>query len=171
MPRDKNEAKYLEFIGKGITESFENMEEFEKLKNETFYSDVKDIIYAVTIADSYLKGIYRINEIPIEPPYVTSMLVDFYYLGYCAKISFEHLRPFLVKKGEIKQEDIDPSFVATLFLKVLCKLISLLLWNFKQGYSHLSNNRGGWNKHGGEAKIAKSLNVEVGINVEVGKYL
>ena len=118
MPRDKNEAKYLEFIGKGITESFENMEEFEKLKNETFYSDVKDIIYAVTIADSYLKGIYRINEIPIEPPYVTSMLVDFYYLGYCAKISFEHLRPFLVKKGEIKKEDIDPSFVATLFLKV-----------------------------------------------------
>ena len=38
-------------------------------------------------------------------------------------------------------------------------------------YSHLSNNRGGWNKRGGEAKIAKSLNVEAGINVEVGKYL
>ena len=32
-------------------------------------------------------------------------------------------------------------------------------------YSHLSNNRGG------EAKIAKSLNVEAGINAEVGKYL
>ena len=29
-------------------------------------------------------------------------------------------------------------------------------------YSHLSNNRGGWNKRGGEAKIAKSLNVEAG---------
>ena len=38
-------------------------------------------------------------------------------------------------------------------------------------YSHLSNNRGGWNKRGGEAKIAKSLNVEAGIKVEVGKYL
>ena len=38
-------------------------------------------------------------------------------------------------------------------------------------YSHLSNNRGGWNKRGGEAKIAKSLNVEARINVEVGKYL
>ena len=38
-------------------------------------------------------------------------------------------------------------------------------------YSHLSNNRGGWNKRGGEAKIAKSLNVEAGINVEVGIYL
>ena len=38
-------------------------------------------------------------------------------------------------------------------------------------YSHLSNNRGGWNKGGGEAKIAKSLNVEAGMNMEVGKYL
>ena len=33
-------------------------------------------------------------------------------------------------------------------------------------YSHLSNKRGGWNKRGGGAKFAKSLNVEVGINVE-----
>ena len=38
-------------------------------------------------------------------------------------------------------------------------------------YSHLSNKRRGWNKRGGEAKIAKSLNMEAGINVEVGKYL
>ena len=37
-------------------------------------------------------------------------------------------------------------------------------------YSYLSNNHGGWNKSGGEVKIAKSLNVEAGINVEVRKY-
>ena len=30
-------------------------------------------------------------------------------------------------------------------------------------YSHLSNNRGGWNKRGGGAKVAKSINVEGGI--------
>ena len=35
-------------------------------------------------------------------------------------------------------------------------------------YSHLSNKRGGWNKCEGGAKFAKSLNVEVGINVRVG---
>ena len=29
-------------------------------------------------------------------------------------------------------------------------------------YSHLSNNRGGWNKRGGSAKSAKSINVEGG---------
>ena len=33
-------------------------------------------------------------------------------------------------------------------------------------YSHLFNKSGGWNKRGGGAKVAKSLSVEVGINVE-----
>ena len=28
-------------------------------------------------------------------------------------------------------------------------------------YSHLSNKQGGWNKRGGGAKVAKSINVEV----------
>ena len=32
--------------------------------------------------------------------------------------------------------------------------------------SHLSNSRGGWNKRGVGAKVAKSINVEVGINLE-----
>ena len=30
-------------------------------------------------------------------------------------------------------------------------------------YSHLSNERGGWNKRGGGATFAKSLNVEGGV--------
>ena len=30
-------------------------------------------------------------------------------------------------------------------------------------YSHLSNSRGGWNKRGWGAKVAKSINVESGI--------
>ena len=33
-------------------------------------------------------------------------------------------------------------------------------------YSHLFNKRGTWNKRGGGAKVAKTLNMEVGINVE-----
>ena len=32
-------------------------------------------------------------------------------------------------------------------------------------YSHLCNSRGGWNKRGGGAKVAESINVEVGINM------
>ena len=36
--------------------------------------------------------------------------------------------------------------------------------------TYLFNKRGGWNKHRGGAKVAKSLNVEVGINVEGGIF-
>ena len=50
-------------------------------------------------------------------------------------------------------------------------LVHIILLSWIRIYSHLSNNRGGWNKRGGEAKIAKSLNVEAGIKVEVGKHL
>ena len=37
-------------------------------------------------------------------------------------------------------------------------------------YSHLFNKRGGWNRRGGGAKVAKLLNVEAGINVEGGIF-
>ena len=39
-----------------------------------------------------------------------------------------------------------------------------------QGYSHLFNKRGAWNKRGGCAKVAKSLNVELEINEECGIF-
>ena len=37
-------------------------------------------------------------------------------------------------------------------------------------YSHLSNSQAGWNKCGGGANVAKSINMEVGINVEGGIF-
>ena len=40
----------------------------------------------------------------------------------------------------------------------------------KSKYSHLSNSQGGWNKHEGGAKVAISINVEVGINEEGGFF-
>ena len=41
---------------------------------------------------------------------------------------------------------------------------------FVSQYSHLFNKRGGWKKRGGGAKVVKSLNMEVGINVEGGIF-
>ena len=37
-------------------------------------------------------------------------------------------------------------------------------------YSHLSNSKGGWNKHGGDAKVPELLNKIVGINMEGGIF-
>ena len=42
--------------------------------------------------------------------------------------------------------------------------------NIFSTYSHLFNKRGAWNKRGGGAKVAKSLNVELGINEEGGIF-
>jgi hypothetical protein len=38
-------------------------------------------------------------------------------------------------------------------------------------YSHLSNKHGGWNEYRGGAKVVKSLNMEVGINIFLEKKL
>ena len=40
----------------------------------------------------------------------------------------------------------------------------------KWAYSHLSNSRGGGNRQGGGTKVVKSINVEEGINEEVGFF-
>ena len=47
---------------------------------------------------------------------------------------------------------------------------SLTITKYVTKYSHLSNNRGGWNKRRGSAKVAKSIKVEVGINMEGGIF-
>ena len=44
------------------------------------------------------------------------------------------------------------------------------LWLIWDHYYHLFNKRGAWNKRGGGAKVAKSLNVELGINEEGGIF-
>ena len=49
----------------------------------------------------------------------------------------------------------------------ICSLLAYLYYpvilTANERYSHLFNKRGGWNKRGGGAKVAKSLNVEGGI--------
>ena len=72
---------------------------------------------------------------------------------------------------ETKFDKTDPEFFISLQfnclqLSTLQSVTSVVeLKKAELIYSHLSNNRGGWNNRGEEAKIATSL------NVEVGKYL
>ena len=47
----------------------------------------------------------------------------------------------------------------------------VILGHSKVIHSHLSNKREGWNERGGDAKVAKLINVEVGITVEAGIFL
>ena len=53
----------------------------------------------------------------------------------------------------------------------LLQLIKSHIYIFFDWYSHHFNKRGGWNKCGGGAKVAKLINVEVGITVEAGFFM
>lgn len=118
LPRDKNATKYAEFLEKGTYNGFKSEEEQQKLINETFYTDPKDIVFAITIANTYGKGLDRAQEIEIKEPFVKSILIDFGYLGYCASISLESLKTYLISKNEVSAKDMDSNFVLTVFLHV-----------------------------------------------------
>ena len=62
--------------------------------------------------------IYRATDINITSPYVNSILVDYNYMGYCASISFESLKSYMKKTGDLNQNEIDSGFIAMIFLKV-----------------------------------------------------
>ena len=47
------------------------------------------------------------------------------------------------------------------FCKIFMQTFYWLVKSCNIRYSHLFNKRGGWNKRGGGAKVAKSLNVEL----------
>ena len=63
-------------------------------------------------------GLLRGEEIKTKPPFIKTTLVDFKYFGQCAQISFQALRLYMIKKGEMTEIDIDSSFIAIIVLKV-----------------------------------------------------
>ena len=44
--------------------------------------------------------------------------MDYNYMGYCASISFESLKSYMIKIGDLNQNAIDSGFIAMIFLKV-----------------------------------------------------
>jgi hypothetical protein len=56
------------------------------------------------------------------------------------------------------------------FLEIYPITEELFVHRYTTHFIAASINRGGWNKRGGSAKVAKSITVEVGINVEGGIF-
>ena len=65
-------------------------------------------------------------------------------------------------------------FCPKAFFQIILTLFSPFFnsnqYGFENSYSHLFNKCGGWNKREGGAKVTKSLNMQVGINVEGGIF-
>ena len=56
--------------------------------------------------------------LPIKPPYVSSFLIDYSFVGNCALVSFEAIKEKMIEKGDIRKDQIDSKFYVLVGLKV-----------------------------------------------------
>ena len=118
-PFDRNTEKYFKYLNKGLYgQSFSNKSEYQRLFEEAFFTEPKDIVYAIGFGTSYASALENAREISIEPPYVVSTFLDMQFVGVCASISFDALRTKLIEKGEMDEDAIDNKFFAMIGLKV-----------------------------------------------------
>ena len=124
-PRDKNKKKFLEFISKGQNKAFSNESEYQTLLEEAFFTKPEEILRTISIGHNVMTSLQRakLKEIPVQSPYVESILVDFEYMGNCATIKFEALRNWMIDKGELKKDAIDSKFIGIIVTKVRSYLI------------------------------------------------
>ena len=102
-----------------MNKKYKNQSEFETLRKEVFYTKPEDFVKAISIAPTYDLALNRSKILPIKPPYVTSILIDFIYNGYCAKINLEALRSYMISQGDIKEDEIDSAFYALVYMKIV----------------------------------------------------
>ena len=99
--------------------SFANKSEYETLVEEAFFTNPKDIVYAVGFGPDYNTAMSTdIHELEIAPPYVSSNFLDLSFLGYCATVSFEALKLKMIERGDISENALDSKFFIIIGLKV-----------------------------------------------------
>ena len=110
---------------KGMTSNFTNETEYQTLLEEVYFTNPKEIVFALSIGTDYTTALNRAKEIPVKSPYVEITTVDLIYFGFCATVHLEVLRTYMVEKGEISEEAIDSEFSGLIWVKV--KLIIAIL--------------------------------------------
>ena len=117
-PFDRNTEKFFEYYSKGLSDSFSNESEYQRIYEEAFFTKPQDIVHAIGFGTTYNSAMENAREIGIESPYVVSTFLDMQFVGVCASISFEALRTKLIEKGEMDEDAIDNKFFAMIGLKV-----------------------------------------------------
>ena len=118
MPFVKNFSQYKQFMSKLQSGKFSEEETFNASVEEIFYTHPKDFILGLNMAGTYEGTVSNLSRIPIEPPYVRTVLNDFVYNGYIGVISLEAIRKFLIKEGEINANMMDFKFDLLLAINV-----------------------------------------------------
>ncbi len=120
QPAIKSLAAYITFFAKGESQNFTSEEEFHQLQDEVFFTNPKEVVYAVSASSGvYHQTLGRIKEIPVEEPYVTNVIGDYQYFGVCSCVRLEALKEYMIEKGEIGRNDFDASLSAMVLLQVI----------------------------------------------------
>ena len=118
MPFVKNHTAYQKFMDRVQSNEFENEQEYDSYAREALYSNPKDFFLALNMAKDYQTAVRNLSRIPIEPPFVRTILNDYTYNGYIAVVSLEEIRKLLVKEYEISNKEKDFTFELMIFLNV-----------------------------------------------------
>ena len=117
MPVYANVTKYQQFMTAAGTKSH-SIEDLNAMENETFYTNPRDFILALNMAEYYPNMIKNLTRIPVAPPYVRTILNDFIYNGYVAVVSLEAIKNYLIAEKEVNPNDKDFTFELMIFLNV-----------------------------------------------------
>ena len=117
MPVYANVTKYQDFMTLAETK-YHSIEDLNAMENETFYTDPKDFIIALNMAEYYPDMIKNLTRIPVQPPFVRTVLNDYVYNGYVAVVSLEAIKNYLITEKEVSPKDKDFTFELMIFLNV-----------------------------------------------------
>ena len=95
-----------------------SIEDLNAMENETFYTNPRDFILALNMAEYYPNMIKNLTRIPVQPPFVRTVLNDYVYNGYVAVVSLEAIKNYLIAEKEVNPNDKDFTFELMIFLNV-----------------------------------------------------
>ena len=95
-----------------------SIEDLNAMENETFCTDPNDFILALNMAEYYPDMIKNLTRIPVQPPFVRTVLNDYVYNGYVAVVSLEAIKNYLITEKEVNPNDKDFTFELMILLNV-----------------------------------------------------
>ena len=113
-----NVENYQELLFKLHSKGFANESEYNVLTNASMATRPEDFILALNMAYDFGTSVGNLTRLPVKPPYVKTVLVDYTYNGYCAVVSFEAIRQYLIDVGEVDSGEKDFTFNFVAFLNV-----------------------------------------------------
>ncbi len=129
-PSIKSKETWHDLASRGATGNFSSQAQLTKMLEDIYYTHPEEIVIDLRISRNYETLMSKAKKIPRQEPYITNVLADLSYFGYCSVISLEALKIHMKSEGEIPNEEIDSPFALAVWIQVEFKLlyVVILIW-------------------------------------------